>query len=477
MTRKPPRLGLCPIGKFIFSHEDALRYKKLIEDKLDGWGISYTGIDGVVEDGMVRSQDDVERVVAHLAAEKVDGLFMPHCNFGTEGAAGMIARKLDVPVLLWGPRDEAPLEDGTRSRDSLCGVFATSKVLHRLGVPFTYIENCGVDAAPLEHGLKNFVRTISVVKGFRNMRVGQIGGRIDFFWTTIVNESELLEKMGIEVLPIDIMEFVENIKRRCAREKTKYSEELKDAKKNITFAGFEDEQVLLNLFAMRDEMLEKAMHENIDAYAVQSFMSICESLGCMVSYALAMVTDAGIPAVCETDIHGAISSVILQKASLDADATFFPDLTIRHPEDDNSVLLWHCSFPLSLKEESCRASVGPHWILPGIPSGSTHWKLKSGDITVLRFDGDRGEYRMIVGEGQTTEGPYTQNAYVWMKVRDWRKWERKFVEGPYIHHVACIYGKYLPIICEASRYLPGNIQLDLMDSSPEEARDSFFAPC
>ena len=126
------KLGLAPIGKFVFSHEDALRYKNRIEDKLKKWGLSYVNLDDVLKDGVVRSQADVDPVVAHFKKTGVEAVFMPHCNFGTEGAVGMIGAKMGLPVLLWGPRDEMPLPDGTRLRDTLCGLFASSKVLRKL---------------------------------------------------------------------------------------------------------------------------------------------------------------------------------------------------------------------------------------------------------------------------------------------------------------------------------------------------------
>jgi hypothetical protein len=74
-------------------------------------------------------------VVRYFQDRRIDALFIPHCNFGTEGAAAMIARECRVPVLLWSPRDDAPLSDGTRLRDSLCGTLATSGVLYKLRVP------------------------------------------------------------------------------------------------------------------------------------------------------------------------------------------------------------------------------------------------------------------------------------------------------------------------------------------------------
>jgi hypothetical protein len=42
-----------------------------------------------------------------------------------------------------------------------------------------------------------------------------------------------------------------------------------------------------------------------------------------------------------------------------------------------------------------------------------------------------------------------------MAVDDWPAWERTFIEGPYIHHLACAYGNYAGILGEASRYIEG----------------------
>lgn len=33
------KLGLCPIGKFVFSHEDAMHYKRGLQASLKQWGM------------------------------------------------------------------------------------------------------------------------------------------------------------------------------------------------------------------------------------------------------------------------------------------------------------------------------------------------------------------------------------------------------------------------------------------------------
>jgi len=449
-----PLLGVCPIGKFVFSHEDALAQKTAIFEKLNEMKINYCTIENVISNGMVRDQKHVEPVVEHFKKQRIDALFVPHCNFGTEGAVGMIAKKLSVPVLIWGPRDEAPLPDGSRLRDTLCGMFATTGVLYKLQVPFTYIENCRINENQFEQGISLFIRASAVAKAIRKMKIGQIGNRIDFFWSTIIDERDLLQKFGIQVFPIDMVEFLWNIKKRASQNKTIYSKEVDDIKKWLSVEGLNDNEPLINSLALRDELIELAQDQNLDAFAIQSFSSIQKELGGASGLGGSMVEDAGIPIASETDIHGAISSVLLEASSNTLEPSFFPEFTIRHPENDNAVLMWHAEAPLSLRDGKSKVKLAPPWILKNLPPDSLHFKLKDGMLTVCRFEKAGNEYVLGVGEGKTVPGPYTQEFYVWMEVDDWPHWERKLMDGPYIHHCSAIYDQCADVLVEACKYIP-----------------------
>jgi len=466
-NRKWPRLGLCPIGKFVFSHEDAGRYKQLLRDKLNEWGIPFEDLEGVLEDGLVRDQAHVEPVVRHFREKAVDCLFMPHCNFGTEGAVGMIARKLGVPVLLWGPRDEAPLDDGTRLRDSLCGLFASSKVLHKLGVPFTYVENCRVDEAPLREGLETFLRAVSAAGVFRNgARIGQLGVRIDFFWTAIVNESELLERFHVEVQPLDMVDFIAAARNRAARGRAGYEKEAKRLRASARIEGFADDEPLINILAVRDQMLAVIDEYGLDGLAVRDFTSLVDAMGAYCILANGMVAEKHAIGF-ETDIHGAISDLVLRRAALGEGPVFLAEFTVRHPENDNAVLMWHAGAPPSMCHPDETVRLGRHWILPSPLAGMTHFRLREGPITVARFDGDRGAYKLAVGRGRSTDGPRTLNNYVWMEVDDWPRWERILMEGPFIHHAAMAYGVYSNALVEACKFVDG-LEPVVLNGEPNE---------
>lgn len=454
MQNQKPLLALCPIGKFVFSNEDAIKYKTLLQKKLADWNVNFIDLEGVLEDGLVKDQSCVDKVVDHFKQAGANCLFIPHCNFGTEGAAGMIASKLGLPTLLWGPRDEKPLPDGTRLRDSLCGMFATSKVLHKLAVPFTYIENCRIDEEPLKRGIDNFLRAVNVADVFRTgVRIGHIGQRIDFFWTTIINESELLERFKIEVLPIDMVEFITAAKDRAAKSRTDYQKEVKQLRRDCIIEGFDDDQPLINVLAVRDQIMALREQFALEGFAIQTFMSLINEMGAYCSFAASMVADHFAVGY-ESDIHGAISDILIRRASFNTSPGFLTDLTNRHPDNDNAVLLWHTGAALSLCHPQSKVRLGQHWILPSPLSGMTHFKLKDGPITITRFDGDRGEYELAIGEGKTIAGPETLNNYAWMEVNDWPKWERTLIQGPFIHHAAMAYGNYADALQQACKFIP-----------------------
>ena len=455
LKKKVAYLGICPIGKFVFSHEDAVRWKKEIFKKFKEWDISYCDVDNILPDGVVRDQKHVEAVVDYFKMKKIDALFIPHCNFGTEGAAAIIAKEMKVPVLLWGPRDEAPLSDGSRLRDSLCGMLATSGVLYKLNIPFTYIENCSIEDKKFKKGVHRFIKAASVVKAVNGMKIGQIGVRIDFFWSTIMNEKELLENFNIQLFPFDMVEFIKGIKERAKKDFINYKNEQAEIQKWLKVEGLDVENPFINGLALRDELTRLAEEYNLDAFSIKSFNSLQDELGGGLGLGDALYGDAGIPIGAESDFLGAISSVILETAADIKEPVLFPEFTVRHPENDNAVLLWHGSAPLSLRDPKSEIKMVPPWILKNLPASSVSFKLKDGPLTVCRFENlKNGEYVLGIGEGKTVIGPFTREIYVWMEVDDWPHWEKVLIEGPYIHHCAAIYEHCADVLVEACKYIP-----------------------
>jgi L-fucose isomerase-like protein len=211
------KLGVAPVkrGTGFTTLENALIFKnKTFEAlrKIEG-NVEVVDIDGVVPSGIATDPDQVPAVTDFFKSKKIDALFIPHTDFGPEETVAKIAKEMNLPTLLWGPRDDSPDGDGIRIRDTQCGVLASSKVLSRFGVKFTYIENCDPADAVFKNGLNDFCRTAAVIKTFKSMRILKIGDRPSAFFSVMYNEDELLSKFGIEACPLSVGRLSGGVKK------------------------------------------------------------------------------------------------------------------------------------------------------------------------------------------------------------------------------------------------------------------------
>jgi L-fucose isomerase-like protein len=455
------KLGFAPTRRSIFSAPDAIKYRGLTKDRLNELGIDIVDIDDINREGLLYDDKELPAIKAKFKKAGVDGLFFPHCNFGTELLVASLSRQMNLPVLLWGPRDERPDEKGRRLRDSQCGLFATGKVLRRFKVPFTYISNCRLEDPEFKRGLKNFLCVCNVVKTFRNIRILQISTRPYDFLTTMCNEGELLEKFNVQLAPLPMTELVEAI--RAAENQAETKEVFSYIKQNMELKC--DESVAQKTAALKVAMKELAAKYRCNAVAIQCWNALQSEIGIMPCCANSLLTDDGTPVVCETDIHGAITSLLVQAAVLGETPIMFADWTVRHPDNENGELLQHCGpWPLSAAKQ--KASLGKSVAFDH--PGSVSAEARHGDLTLARFDGDNGEYSLLLGNAKGIDGPFTLGTYLWIEVKNWKRLEAKIVEGPYIHHCVAIHGDVVPVLYESCKYL--GIKPDLYDNNDEEVK-------
>lgn len=460
------KLGIAPTRRVIFSIEEAARQKCRIEKKLASLGVEFVNLDGLNPEGLVFDRAHVAPAVELFRRAGVDALFIPHVNFGTEDAIARVARDLGKPTLLWGPRDDAPLADGTRLRDTQCGLFATSKILRRMGVPFSYIVNSRLEDPVFERGVRNFLGAAAAAKAFRRARIGQVSTRPAPFWTMMVNEGELLERWGVEVVPIAISDLLLATERILDESGARVDAELAAVRRGFE-VGNADGPSLGKVLALKLALRDWAERNELDAVALQCWSALQDAFGVFPCFAHGLLADESLPVTCETDIHGALTALMVQEAVGGASVPFFADLTIRHPQDDNAELLWHCGpFPASLAVEGRPKRLSGHYIHPDGLLGVGEWELRGGPITLARFDGDNGHYQLLIGHAQGTAGPFTRGTYLWAKVGNWPLWEERLIRGPYVHHVVGVHGHVGAMLYEACRFL--GIEPDCVE--PDEAQ-------
>ena len=456
------KLGFAPTRRSIFSAPDAIKYHGLTADRLRELGVSFVDIDDINPEGLLYDEKDRLKIVEKFKKEKIDGLFLPHCNFGTEYECARLAKDLNVPVLLWGPLDERPDENGVRLRDSQCGLFATGKVLRRFRVPFTYMTNCRLNDPVFERGVKDFLAVCNTVKVFRNTRILQISTRPFDFWSTMCNEGELLERFNIQLSPIPMTELMDAIRMAKSDMQDKIAETVAYLKEKTEVKIKENE--LASVAALKVAMRYLIDKYGCNAAGIQCWNALQEEIGIMPCAANALLNDEGFPVVCETDIHGAITAVLVEAAAM-GQRSFFADWTIRHPDIPNGELLQHCGpWPISLAKDKVELTYPLAFEHPG----SLTAEAKHGELTLARFDGDNGEYSILLGNAKGVDGPKCMGTYLWIEVDNIKRLEAKIVEGPYIHHCVGIHKNVVPILYEACKYI--GVKPDLYDPIEEDVK-------
>lgn len=449
------KIGLVPLrrdctprpGQFNWeiAEERGRKTVAYIKEHYSTENITYVDLKGVIDVEVLWSCDDVDKVAEHFRKENVDAICLIAANFGNEEAAGALAKKFGKPVLLWGPQDDAPEADGMRYTDSQCGLFGISRQLTRMNVSFTYIKNCPVESKVLEDGLKSFASVACAVRNFEGMRIGQIGLRPRPFCSVICNEGQLMEEFDIHLVPINLAIIQDKFNTILATR----PEELK--------AGAAKLRAMYEMDQTSDELAEKQYayvllfkdlfeELKLDAISAECWSALQLLVGAMPCTAYGVLADEGYIISCENDVHAAMTQVLLKSLSFGKKPPLFGEFTIRHPEQENAELLWHCGqFAYSARREGqfCKCM-----------NMRENFEAKASHYTVARIDQDHGKYSIVAGECDSTEGPYTNGTYLWAHFDDLDAWERKLIEGPYIHHVSEIEGSFTKEIGEVCKYIP-----------------------
>ena len=450
------KIGLVPIRRDVTPRPGIFNWEKAeercaaavreIKARFTDSRVSFVDLEGINDVAVLYSDRDVPAVVERFQQEKVDAIFLINGNFGNEEVAGVVAKALGKPVLLWGPQDDSFLPDGTRYTDTQCGLFGMSRMLQRMRIPFTYIENCFTEDPIFEEGFRRFVGVACAVKNFRGMRVAQVGMRPKPFCSVIFNESDLMEQFDIHVIPVNlavIQDKYNRILRDCGEELAAGAEKLRQMYEIDDLT----EPVLEKVYAFVLLYQEIFEEYNVAAVSAECWTAMQLMVGAMPCTAYGILADMGYIIGCESDMYATLTQVMLSCLTLGERKPFLGEFTTRHPTDRNIELLWHCGpFAYSLRKDDqpCKCVNMRQW-----------FHVQDGHYTVARIDQDGGKFSVLVTECDSAEGPYTFGTYLWAKFDDLSKLERKLIEGPYIHHMSEIEGSYTEAIREFCKYIPG----------------------
>ena len=443
-----------PRGTFLTwysAEERGRRFTEYIEKNFTSDHVTFVDNKGIGIEDLVFDDASANEVIERFTKEKVDALFIINCNFGNEEAAADIAKALGKPVLLWAPLDDEYYVDGMRPTDSQCGLFGVSRQMQRFHIPFSHLPSCRVESEEFRDGFDSFVRVACMVKNFRGMRIGQLGLRPGPFFSVIWNEGELMEKFGVKIIPINFAIVEERMKRAPEL----YPEEIKEYEeyflKNYKLDDLTPPYItpMATMTVTYKHLFEEF---NLDILSAECWTATPIMFGGLAPCALyGLLNEMGYLVSCESDMHCAMTMALLKCATLGEGKPLFGEFTVRHPENKNAELLWHCGpFPVSEKAEGTEARLVNQraWL-----------RAKDGTYTVARMDQESGDYMILPLVCHTTEGPKTHGTYLWGEFENLQAIEDRLLDGPYIHHFVEIAGDWRREIKEFCKYFP-NLKVD-----------------
>lgn len=446
-TNRPAKTFLT----WVSAEERGRRFLDYIENNFKTENVSFIDSRGLGCADLIFDSQSAADIVKRFKEEKADAVMIINCNFGNEDAAAELAQALDKPVLLWAPLDDEYYQDGMRPTDSQCGLFGVSRQLQRFHIPFSHLPCCRVDSDEFKEGFDSFTRVVCMVKNFQNMRIGQIGIRPAPFYSIIWNEGELMEKFGLRIIPFnmaDIQNRFYETAEECKAEIAAFEEYIN---KNYLMDDLTPQYA--NRMATLAVTYKRLFDENrLDIASAECWTATPQMFNGLVPCAVyGILNDLGYIFSCESDIHCAITMLLLSCASFGKNKPFLGEFTVRHPENKNAELLWHCGpFPLSVKASDSIARL----------VNQREWfRAKDGEYTVARIDQENGNYMLLPLKCHTTIGPQTHGTYIWGEFDNLQAVENRLLDGPYIHHFCEIEGDYRKELREFCKYIP-NLKAD-----------------
>ncbi len=446
-----------PRGTFLTWYSAEQRGKKFVDyikKNFTNENVEFADIKGIGIEDLMFDDASAAEVIAKMKQEEVDAVFIINCNFGNEEAAADVAKALGKPVLLWAPLDDEYYVDGMRPTDSQCGLFGVSRQMQRFHIPFSHLPCCRVESDEFKAGFEKFIRVTCMVKNFTGMRIGQVGARPAPFYSVIWNEGELMEKFGIRLIPINFA----IIEQRMNAAPELYPDEIAEAEQyfltNFKLDDLTPKYIkpMATLAVMYKHLFEEFKLDVISAECWTATPVMFDGLAPCAVYGY--LNDLGYMISCESDVHCAMTMALLKCASMGQGKPLFGEFTVRHPENRNAELLWHCGpFPISQKAEDGIDSTAR------LVNQREWFRGKDGTYTVARIDQESGNYMILPLVCKTTPGPQTHGTYIWGEFEDLQAVEDRLIDGPYIHHFVEMEGDFTEEIKEFCKYYP-NLKID-----------------
>lgn len=346
------------------------------------------------------------RSAAEIEDEPLPALL--HLTGGTEHLALKIAEKVRAPLLLL----------AHRSHNSLPAALETLARLHEEGRKAWLVTEANISELAL------FAQTAALARELRGKKIGLIGGASPWLVACSPDPTVLQEKLGLSVVEISLS---------ALRERLPAEPEFLPEGEGLGIGEAERKmgaRVYAGLRALVSDL-------GLSALSIACFELLAEE--CTACFALARLSDEGIPAGCEGDLP-ALLALWLSRI-----LAGLPGFLANPAEVDlkrERLLLAHCTVPFSLVEDF---QLRTHF-----ESGiglAVAGKLRPGPYTLFRLGGKRLEKAFIVEGTVLPEVPGREDlcrTQVWFKMPKGAL--EKLLREPLGNHHVLMPGHHRPVL-------------------------------
>jgi len=416
-------IGLVCLARKTFDYLAAEEIYRKIQSELKK--IDYIELHIIEE--LIIEVEDAHKVAHFLIEKQIDGLI---CISGTFALGHLILelnKIINCPILLWG-LEELPYDGGKIRLNSVCGINLNTSNLYKAGVKnYHVIIGDKIDL--------DWLDAIRILKSFRFSHIGLIGYRAKGFFNLDYDELDLYKEIGILVDHFELNEIF-----NLQINDNQINERKEQIKNIFDISGITTQQLekVAALTAKFDKFLR--IH-NLDAIAIRCWPEFAADFGISPCAAMSILLAEDKILTCEGDILGSLS--MLAHKAIGAKSPFLADFSQINFKQ-NFGLLWHCGVAAcDLWDGKCIRSLDSYF---ADGKGVTaDFVMKSGEVSLLRFDFAPGEYRIYLQKGEGIPmDKELKGTYLKVIFKDnIRTVLNKIVENGIAHHISVAYGDYI----------------------------------
>ncbi len=399
---------VIPIGRPTFDLDLGSEQVAAATSLLDSLGVEPADVPAIVTD-----IDVLDGVLAAVAGP-TELVVVLQATFADASLVGRIADRIDAPMVVWSFPEE---RTGERLRlNSLCGANLAAYLLRRRGalVRFVHVDPTDPNAGelvrealetanePVAAATREEAATVVGVPvhvgAFAGRRIGVVGDAPSGFEPCEGNSDEVRRITGIEVDRVALDDLFTAADSVDDAERAATSQRIfatMDVAEDVREAGLD------RSIGLYGGLAELARRHGWSAVATRCWPECMTEYGGAMCTPMAMLTEDGVPSVCEADLYGAITALILGDVA--GTDPFIADLVDADMNDDTSVV-WHCGIASPRLADPAERPIGithqnRHRAL------ANQFALRPGRVTVARLSQSSNQVAMVLGSGELLSRP------------------------------------------------------------------------